>query len=124
MGLIRGIPHSTQIPLLRQAWECKCAALQLSLSAPGDPWEPCSACREGVLRAAATPLLVLYDPFPLLGHGDHTELPCGLEGVMGLSGCVPKAALPSKGLVPPGREVQLSLMVALMAWLGDGADQD
>lgn len=49
-----------------------------------------------LLRAAATPLPVLDDHFPLVRHGDHTELPCGLEGVMGFSRCVPKSALPSE----------------------------
>lgn len=48
------------------------------------------------LRAAATPLLVLYHHCPPMCDGDHAELPCGLEGVMEWSGQVPKSALPSQ----------------------------
>lgn len=48
-----------------------------------------------LLGAAAPPLLVLHDHCPLVGHGDHSELPCGLEAVIDWSGHVPKSALPS-----------------------------
>lgn len=49
-----------------------------------------------LLRAAATPLPVLDDHFALVGRGDHTELPCGLGGLVDFSGHMSKSALPSE----------------------------
>lgn len=70
-------------------------SLQLSPSASGDPGSCALPAGRVILKAAATALLVLYHHFPPVCHGDHSELPCGLEGVMDWSGQVPKSALPS-----------------------------
>lgn len=97
MGLLRGVPHPIKIPLLRHAWMCKPAALQLSPLALGDTCELFSACTEGISHGEKTsPLLLFYHHFSPVCNRDHAELPCGLERVMEWSGEMPKSVLLSE----------------------------
>lgn len=124
MGLIRGILHTIKIPLLRRAWECQCAALQLSLSAPGIPVSCAVPAGRVFLRTAATPLCLSF----------LITFPCWVMGITQscsvvwrewwtcLDLCLNLHCHP-KGLVPLGWGAAVT-DGGVYVLAGDGAEQD